>query len=78
MILFRNGDFDLSPVADGRRAPVSRRWIVRVTVIDTEPDVWCAMCALPVAVTLTYVVETSDGVARGLYRLTYCESCEPV
>jgi hypothetical protein len=78
MIRFGKGNSEVSHVAGGHRAPVSRHWPMTVIVINTETDIWCAMCALPVAVTLTYVVETPDGAPGGVYRLTYCESCEPV
>jgi hypothetical protein len=49
---------------------------VRIVVVHTETDSWCDVCALPTAVTLTYVVEPRGGVPSGVHRLTYCESCE--
>jgi hypothetical protein len=49
---------------------------LRIVVIGAQPDIWCDTCALPVAVTLTYLVEMAGAPPSGLDHLTYCDSCD--
>ncbi len=67
--------------AAGGSSPTSRsdtfpNWYLRIVVLSAEDDAWCALCGLPSATTVTYVLEPAGYPPSGLYRLTYCETCE--
>ncbi len=49
---------------------------LRIVVLHTEVDVWCDICAVPSAVTITYVAEEIGNTPGVLHQLTYCETCE--
>jgi hypothetical protein len=65
----------------GGRSPTSPDdtfaiWYVRIVVLSSEDDAWCELCGLPSATTVTYVLEPAGHAPSGLFRLTYCETCE--
>lgn len=51
--------------------------LLRIVILHVETDVWCEVCALPCATTVTYIEEVDDQAPEWVYRLTYCDACSP-
>lgn len=50
---------------------------LRIVILSVEPGVWCDICGVPSASTVTYVLEPATGAAPAVVGvLTYCEACE--
>jgi hypothetical protein len=50
----------------------------RITILNVDSEVWCDVCGVPSAFTVTYVLEpAAEEVSDSLRVITYCEACEP-
>jgi hypothetical protein len=49
---------------------------VRIVVLQIRAEVWCDLCGVPSAETVTYVAEEAGATPSVLYQLTYCETCD--
>lgn len=65
------------------RAPPAERAAVepvvvrlRIAILHIDKDVWCDMCGVPCAVTITYATERDERTPLAVHRLTWCETCE--
>jgi hypothetical protein len=50
--------------------------LVRIVILDMQTSVWCDVCDLPCAVTVSYVEECDHHTADEIYQLTYCPACD--
>ncbi|WP_190812520.1 hypothetical protein [Saccharopolyspora pogona] len=49
---------------------------LRIAVLHIDKYVWCDMCGVPCAVTVTYANERDERTPLAVHRLTWCETCE--
>lgn len=50
--------------------------VLRIVVLQLDTDVWCDVCGLHCATTVSHVEESGDGTPESVHRLDYCERCE--